>query len=122
DRERLHVLNDGIGAWKAEGNAGIFGDADAVAAHIAREEGIDALEEVRRADRQRIDGTRANLEIELGNETLHPVERDVAVGTAEGPEEIDLECHGWPILTTNKVSRSRRRNSAMSAPRMGTDA
>jgi hypothetical protein len=89
DLERCHVLNDRVGAGKAERNVLVAGDTARIQYHVARELRIGALEKPGHPDRERIDRTQLHRHIIVGDHLHGLRQRQIAVGAAKRKEQID---------------------------------
>src|SRR3546814_5265406 len=68
DCARREILNDRVGARRAERDAVELRDADHVAHRVAQPVGVIALKKIRLADRERIDRTQVDRDIMAGGE------------------------------------------------------
>jgi hypothetical protein len=93
DLARHHILDDRVGPRWAKGDAVELRDADHVAHRVAEPIGVVALEKVGLAHGQRIDGAQVDRHIMARHQRAVAADRQIAVGRAEGPEEIGRQTH-----------------------------
>jgi len=85
----FHIHPDRVRQRPAEGNAQAFGDAVAVQRVIGAVERVGFIEEIRLAHGHRIDRADHDIDAVIAAEAEDAVERQVAIGAAEGPEKVE---------------------------------
>jgi hypothetical protein len=66
-----------------------FGDATGVERDVGQKLRIGALEKSGHTNRERVDRAKVHRHVAVGNQLEYFRQREVAVGTAEGKEQID---------------------------------
>ena len=100
----LAALVHGIGARPAERELEELGDAVHVRHEITWPERVDAVEELGRADRDRIDGAEAHLEIVVALPRGEARRGEIRPRAAERPEDVDRERHATAMRLRTRVS------------------
>ena len=106
DLPRRHVLDDGIGPRRAEGNFVELSHADHVPHGVAEPVRVVPFEEIWLPDRKRVDGPQSDLEIELFGHPSIATDRKIAVGRTKAEIELCGKGHACLIQTRSLSGRS----------------
>src|SRR3546814_321172 len=93
DCARREILNDRVGARRAERDAVELRDADHVAHRVAQPVGVIALKKIGLADRERIDRAQADRHVVAGGELAITPDREIGVRRTKGPEKVGGQSH-----------------------------